>query len=56
MIRFGFACAALLFGAGVHATKADRDQPVNVTANSFAGSQDGGKATFTGNVKMDQGT
>ena len=48
--------AGLLACASAPATQADRDQPVNVTANSFAGSQDSGKATYTGNVKIDQGT
>ena len=55
-IAFGTAFAALLSGGIAHAMQADRDQPVNVNANSFSGSQDSGKATFTGNVKMDQGT
>ncbi|MEO6969056.1 MAG: lipopolysaccharide transport periplasmic protein LptA [Rhodanobacteraceae bacterium] len=36
--------------------QADRDQPVNVNANSFSGSQDSGKTVFTGAVKIDQGT
>jgi lipopolysaccharide export system protein LptA len=50
------ALAALFACGGAQATQADRDQPVNVTANTFAGSQEGGKTTFTGNVKIDQGT
>lgn len=45
-----FACAA------AQATQADSEQPVNVNADSFAGSQDSGKTTFTGHVKIDQGT
>lgn len=55
-ITFALAFAASLFCAGAQATQADRDQPVNVNANSFSGSQDSGKTTFTGNVKIDQGT
>lgn len=57
-----FARTLALFAAGAlvsitaFATQADRDQPVNVNANSFAGSQDSGKTTFNGNVKIDQGT
>jgi lipopolysaccharide export system protein LptA len=55
-VTFALAFAALLFCANAQATQADRDKPVNVTANSFAGSQESGKTTFTGNVKIDQGT
>ncbi|HXS72416.1 MAG TPA: lipopolysaccharide transport periplasmic protein LptA [Rhodanobacteraceae bacterium] len=50
------ALAAIFACTGAQATQADRDQPVNVNANSFAGSQESGKTTFTGNVKIDQGT
>ena len=39
-----------------HARQADKNQPININASSFAGSQDSGKITFTGSVTMDQGT
>ncbi len=55
-VYFAFAFVVLMFCAAANATQADRDQPVNVNADSFSGSQDAGKATFTGHVKMDQGT
>lgn len=55
-ITFAIASVVLFACSTAQATQADRDQPVNVTANSFSGSQDSGKTTFTGNVKIDQGT
>lgn len=55
-IAFAVALAACFACAAAQATQADRDQPVNVNANSFSGSQDSGKATFVGNVRIDQGT
>lgn len=56
LASLAFALVALSLSLGAQATQADRDQPVNVNANSFVGSQDSGKATLTGNVKIDQGT
>ncbi|MGH8152828.1 MAG: lipopolysaccharide transport periplasmic protein LptA [Rhodanobacteraceae bacterium] len=48
---------ALLGTCGVaQAKQSDRNQPININANAFAGSQDSGKITFTGHVEMDQGT
>lgn len=38
------------------ARQSDKSQPININANSFAGSQDSGKIVFTGKVTMDQGT
>lgn len=38
------------------AKQSDKDQPININASSFAGSQDSGKIVFTGSVTMDQGT
>jgi len=38
------------------AKQSDKDQPININASSFAGSQDSGKIIFTGNVTLDQGT
>lgn len=55
-VAFALTLGLLLACATAQATQADRDKPVNVTANSFSGSQDGGKATFIGNVRIDQGT
>lgn len=40
----------------VQAKQSDRQQPININASSFAGSQDSGKIVFTGNVTLDQGT
>lgn len=39
-----------------HAAKADRNQPINISASSFSGSQDSGKITFAGNVQLEQGS
>jgi lipopolysaccharide export system protein LptA len=55
-VAFALMLGALLACATAQATQADRDKPVNVNANSFSGSQDSGKATFIGNVRIDQGT
>lgn len=55
-LAIALTCAALMVSLGAQATQADRDQPVNVNADSFQGSQDAGKATLNGNVKIDQGT
>ena len=55
-VAFALMIGALLACATAQATQADRDKPVNVNANSFSGSQDSGKATFIGNVRIDQGT
>jgi lipopolysaccharide export system protein LptA len=46
------------FGVGglAHARQTDKNQPININASSFAGSQDSGKIVFTGSVTMDQGT
>jgi lipopolysaccharide export system protein LptA len=49
--------AAPLGACGLaHAKQSDKTQPININASAFAGSQDSGKITFTGNVAMDQGT
>lgn len=47
---------ALAAGITAQAKQSDKSQPINVNANAFAGSQDSGKITFTGNVTLDQGT
>ena len=48
---------AVLCTAGVaQARQSDKNQPININASAFAGSQDSGKITFTGNVQLDQGT
>src|SRR6185312_6275507 len=59
--RTGIEWLALLVAAfcacGVaQAKQSDKDQPININASSFAGSQDSGKIVFTGSVTMDQGT
>ena len=52
-----FALAALLCVGGMaQARQSDKNQPIHVRADSFAGSQDSGKIVFTGNFHMDQGT
>ncbi len=51
-----FAFAAGLICACAQAKQSDRDQPVSVDAQSFSGSQDSGKATYKGAVKISQGT
>ena len=38
------------------AKQSDKNQPIHVRADTFAGSQDSGKITFTGNFHMDQGS
>ncbi len=38
------------------AKQSDKDQPININASSFAGSQDSGKIVFTGSVTLDQGS
>ena len=48
--------AALCACGTAQARQTDKNQPININANSFAGSQDSGKITFTGSVTMDQGT
>ncbi|HKT40773.1 MAG TPA: lipopolysaccharide transport periplasmic protein LptA [Rhodanobacteraceae bacterium] len=48
---------AALCACGVaQAKQSDKDQPININASSFAGSQDSGKIVFTGSVTLDQGT
>lgn len=48
---------AALCACGVaQAKQSDKNQPININASSFAGSQDSGKIVFTGSVTMDQGT
>ena len=48
---------AALCACGVaQAKQSDKNQPINVRANTFAGSQDSGKIVFTGSFHMDQGT
>src|SRR6185437_4995304 len=48
--------AALLACGVAQAKQTDKNQPININASSFAGSQDSGKIVFTGSVTMDQGT
>ena len=48
--------AALCMCGVAHGKQSDRNQPININASSFAGSQDSGKIVFTGSVTMDQGT
>ena len=52
------ACAFAVFAATTcaQAKQSDKDQPININASSFAGSQDSGKIVFTGSVTLDQGT
>lgn len=50
------AVGALAASGVVQAKQSDKSQPINITASAFAGSQDSGKITFSGNVKMGQGT
>ncbi len=52
MILFAALCVCGL----AQARQSDKNQPININASSFAGSQDSGKITFTGAVTMDQGT
>ena len=48
---------AALCACGVaQAKQSDKNQPININASSFAGSQDSGKIVFTGSVTLDQGT
>lgn len=48
---------AALFACGLaQAKQTDKNQPININASSFAGSQDSGKIVFTGSVTLDQGT
>ena len=48
--------AALVACGVAQAKQTDKNQPININASAFAGSQDSGKITFTGSVQMDQGT
>src|SRR6185312_11565984 len=48
--------AALLACGIAQAKQTDKNQPININASAFAGSQDSGKITFTGSVTMDQGS
>ncbi|HEX7369241.1 MAG TPA: lipopolysaccharide transport periplasmic protein LptA [Rhodanobacteraceae bacterium] len=50
------AVALLGACASAHAKQSDRNQQINIAADGFSGSQDSGKITFTGSVKLDQGT
>ena len=52
------ACAIALCATalGAQAKQSDKHQPININAGSFAGSQDSGKITFSGNVTLDQGS
>jgi lipopolysaccharide export system protein LptA len=47
---------AMLACGLAQAKQTDKNQPININANAFAGSQDSGKITFTGSVTMDQGS
>ncbi|TAN05329.1 MAG: lipopolysaccharide transport periplasmic protein LptA [Rhodanobacteraceae bacterium] len=51
-----FLLAAFCVCGFAQAKQSDKNQPININANTFAGSQDSGKIVFTGNVTMDQGT
>lgn len=51
-----FIVAAVTACGVAQAKQSDKSQPINVNANSFSGSQDSGKITFSGNVTMDQGS
>lgn len=56
-IELSVALIALLCACGIaQAKQSDKNQPININANAFAGSQDSGKITFTGAVVLDQGT
>lgn len=46
----------LAVGGLAQAKQTDKNQPININASAFAGSQDSGKITFSGSVTMDQGT
>ena len=48
--------AALCACGAAQAKQSDKNQPININAHSFAGSQDSGKIVFTGSVTMDQGS
>lgn len=48
--------AALATFGLAQAKQSDKNQPININASSFAGSQDSGKIVFTGSVTMDQGS
>ena len=48
--------AAMLACGLAQAKQTDKNQPININASAFAGSQDSGKITFTGSVTMDQGS
>jgi lipopolysaccharide export system protein LptA len=51
-----FFVAALGACSLAQAKQSDKNQPININANAFSGSQDSGKIVFTGNVTLDQGT
>ncbi len=48
--------AALCACGAAQAKQSDKNQPININASAFAGSQDSGKIVFTGSVGMDQGS
>ena len=48
--------ALLLICGSAFALSSDRDQPIDIHAASFSGSQDSGKYVYTGNVVLDQGS
>ena len=48
--------AALCVCGIAQAKQTDKNQPININASAFAGSQDSGKITFTGNVQLAQGS
>lgn len=57
LIEWSIALAALLAVCGATQAKtSDKTQLIHINSNAFAGNQDSGKITFTGDVKMDQGT
>lgn len=50
------ALAAALAAPAAHALKSDRDQPLNVSSNTFRTDQNKHVTVLTGAVKLDQGT
>jgi lipopolysaccharide export system protein LptA len=56
-IEWSIAIAAALTVCGAAQAKtSDKTQLIHINSNAFAGNQDTGKITFSGDVKMDQGT
>jgi lipopolysaccharide export system protein LptA len=56
-IEWSIALAAVLSVCGAAQAKtSDKTQLIHINSDGFAGNQDSGKITFSGNVKLDQGT